>query len=126
MGIVFGVLFGKMVFGGFGRNVFNPAMVGRGFLYVSFGVQMTSGWLEPLRGFLAADEPGDFVRKHDLCLVDVRALKRFEARDLVQRLFLAVTAVSIWPKAVIMTTVRSGSWRLMVSTMPARRSVQSS
>jgi Na+-transporting NADH:ubiquinone oxidoreductase subunit B len=53
VGIVFGVLFGKMVFGGFGRNVFNPAMVGRGFLYVSFGVQMTSGWLEPLRGFPA-------------------------------------------------------------------------
>jgi Na+-transporting NADH:ubiquinone oxidoreductase subunit B len=27
IGIVFGVLFGKMVFGGFGHNVFNPAMV---------------------------------------------------------------------------------------------------
>jgi Na+-transporting NADH:ubiquinone oxidoreductase subunit B len=53
LGIVFGVLFGKMVFGGFGRNVFNPAMVGRGFLYVSFGVQMTSAWRSPLAGFPA-------------------------------------------------------------------------
>jgi Na+-transporting NADH:ubiquinone oxidoreductase subunit B len=53
LGIVFGVLFGKMVFGGFGRNVFNPAMVGRGFLYVSFGVQMTSAWRTPLAVFPA-------------------------------------------------------------------------
>ena len=57
VGIVFGVLFGKMVFGGFGRNVFNPAMVGRGFLYVSFGVRMTSGWRTPLAAF-----PGGLAR----------------------------------------------------------------
>ena len=28
-GIIVGVTFGKMVFGGFGQNIFNPAMVGR-------------------------------------------------------------------------------------------------
>jgi Na+-transporting NADH:ubiquinone oxidoreductase subunit B len=48
VGIVFGVLFGKMVFGGFGRNVFNPALVGRVFIYVSFAVPMTSKWVQPL------------------------------------------------------------------------------
>lgn len=48
VGAVFGVLFGKMVFGGFGRNVFNPALVGRVFIYVSFAVPMTANWLEPL------------------------------------------------------------------------------
>ena len=29
VGIIFGVVFGKMVFGGFGKNVFNPAISGR-------------------------------------------------------------------------------------------------
>jgi Na+-transporting NADH:ubiquinone oxidoreductase subunit B len=48
VGIVFGVLFGKMVFGGFGRNVFNPALVGRVFVYVSFGLPMTAKWVQPL------------------------------------------------------------------------------
>ncbi len=43
-GIVFAVMFGKMVFGGFGLNVFNPAMVGRAFLYISFPVAMTATW----------------------------------------------------------------------------------
>lgn len=54
-GVVFGVLFGKMVFGGFGRNVFNPALTGRAFIYVSFGGVMTAQWAEPYTGF-----PGGF------------------------------------------------------------------
>jgi electron transport complex protein RnfD len=40
---------GKMSFGGLGNNPFNPALVGRVFLFLSFPVQMTS-WPEP-RGF---------------------------------------------------------------------------
>ncbi|MFP4497470.1 MAG: RnfABCDGE type electron transport complex subunit D [Vulcanimicrobiota bacterium] len=53
LGAVFAVTFGKMVFGGFGRNIFNPAMVGRAFLYVSFGRHMTNMWVEPYSGFPA-------------------------------------------------------------------------
>lgn len=44
IGIAFAILFGKMVFGGFGRNIFNPAMVGRAFVYISFPVAMTASW----------------------------------------------------------------------------------
>jgi Na(+)-translocating NADH:ubiquinone oxidoreductase B subunit len=44
LGIVFAVVFGKMVFGGFGNNAFNPAMVGRAFLYITFPVHMTNQW----------------------------------------------------------------------------------
>jgi electron transport complex protein RnfD len=40
---------GKMTFGGLGNNPFNPALVGRVFLFLSFPVQMTS-WPVP-RGF---------------------------------------------------------------------------
>lgn len=46
VGSVFAVAIGKMVFGGLGANIFNPAMVGRTFLTVSFGVLMTS-WTVP-------------------------------------------------------------------------------
>ncbi len=38
---------GKMSFGGIGNNPFNPALVGRVFLMISFPVQMTS-WPEPI------------------------------------------------------------------------------
>ena len=50
VGIVVGVALGKMVFGGFGQNVFNPAMVGRCFLYVTFPIEMTNQWATPLWG----------------------------------------------------------------------------
>ena len=50
VGIVAGVALGKMVFGGFGQNVFNPAMVGRCFLYVTFPIEMTNQWASPLWG----------------------------------------------------------------------------
>ncbi len=33
---------GKMSFGGLGKNIFNPALVGRVFMLISFPVQMTS------------------------------------------------------------------------------------
>jgi RnfABCDGE-type electron transport complex D subunit len=44
VGALFGVVFGKMVFGGFGMNPYNPAMTGRCFVYISFPVAMTSYW----------------------------------------------------------------------------------
>lgn len=43
---------GKMTFGGLGQNPFNPALVGRVFLLISFPVQMTT-WPRPL-GFASA------------------------------------------------------------------------
>lgn len=44
IGMVFAIMFGKMVFGGFGYNIFNPAMVGRAFIYICFPVAMTATW----------------------------------------------------------------------------------
>ncbi len=52
LGIVFGIVFGKEVFGGFGRNVFNPALVGRAFIYVSFPKFLTIEWTKPFTGLL--------------------------------------------------------------------------
>lgn len=55
IGIVFGISFGKMVYGGFGRNIFNPAIVGRLFIYISFP-NTVNQWLNPrsLDGFAGA------------------------------------------------------------------------
>jgi Na+-transporting NADH:ubiquinone oxidoreductase subunit B len=54
-GIVFGVLFGKEVYGGFGKNIFNPALVARAFVYISFPSQLTISWANASIGF-----PGGF------------------------------------------------------------------
>lgn len=57
VGIVFGVVFGKMAFGGFAKNVFNPALVARAFVYVCFPNYMTIHWTQASTSF-----PGGLVR----------------------------------------------------------------
>ncbi len=46
VGVVVAVAIAKAVFGGLGKNFFNPALIGRVFLLISFPVQMTT-WFRP-------------------------------------------------------------------------------
>lgn len=46
IGSVFAIVIAKMLFGGLGNNVFNPAMAARAFLTASFGAAMTT-WTVP-------------------------------------------------------------------------------
>ncbi len=52
IGVIFAVIFGKMVFGGFGRNIFNPALLGRVFVCFTFGPYMMGEWPAPPLGVL--------------------------------------------------------------------------
>ena len=49
LGSFISIALGKIVFGGLGHNIFNPALVGRIFLMISYPVAMTN-WIVP-RGF---------------------------------------------------------------------------
>jgi Na+-transporting NADH:ubiquinone oxidoreductase subunit B len=55
LGISFGVVIGKEVFGGTGKNFLNPALVGRAFLYFAYPVQLSGDavWV-PVDGYTAA------------------------------------------------------------------------
>ena len=53
VGAVVAIGVAKMTFGGLGQNIFNPALVGRVFLLVSFPTWMTS-WSQP-KGLFGAD-----------------------------------------------------------------------
>lgn len=45
LGIAFGVMLGKEVFGGVGMNFLNPALVGRAFLFFAYPAQMTGDFV---------------------------------------------------------------------------------
>lgn len=47
LGGAFSILIGKMIFGGLGYNLFNPALVGRAFMTASFPLAMSAGWATP-------------------------------------------------------------------------------
>ncbi|KAB3529092.1 RnfABCDGE type electron transport complex subunit D [Alkaliphilus serpentinus] len=57
IGIIFGVAFAKEVFGGFGHNIFNPALAARTFIYVCFPEYLTVRW-----NIAASSFPGGFTR----------------------------------------------------------------
>ena len=57
VGAAFCIVFAKMAFGGFGRNVFNPAIAGRCFLYICFPATMAATWYAPF-----TDAPAGFAR----------------------------------------------------------------
>ncbi|MGP1587318.1 MAG: RnfABCDGE type electron transport complex subunit D [Treponemataceae bacterium] len=47
LGAFFAIVVTKGFFGGIGSNVFNPALAGRAFMFVSFPTQMGATWLDP-------------------------------------------------------------------------------
>ena len=57
VGVIFGVLFGKEMFGGTGRNIFNPALVGRLFITIAFPVTMTTAWQMPFTDAITSATP---------------------------------------------------------------------
>lgn len=50
VGMAFAIIFTKEVFGGFGRNFFNPALAGRCFVYICFPVALTGVWQPAAEG----------------------------------------------------------------------------
>ena len=51
----------KQAFGGLGRNIFNPALIGRAFLMGSWPLFMTTGWIKPTGGFMSGSPEVDAV-----------------------------------------------------------------
>ncbi|MDC7222317.1 MAG: RnfABCDGE type electron transport complex subunit D [Spirochaetales bacterium] len=123
-GIVFGVIFGKMVFGGFGRNVFNPALSGRAFVYISFGVPLTAGFVPPAGGF-----PGGL----SLWLHGVDTVSRATPRIALaagesfplSRLIFGTTAGSFGETSALLILLgaayliwkKAASWRIMAAVL---------
>lgn len=124
IGIIFGIVFGKMVFGGFGQNVFNPAMVGRCFLYITFPVALTNGWASPigdlLGGFASWSAEVDAVT-----LATPLTLLRTGQSASWSGLFLGNTAGSLGETSAILILICGGyiiykkaaNWRLALSCL---------
>ena len=53
VGGIFSISIGKQIFGGLGHNPFNPALIGRAFLQISWPREMTS-WINPFDGLTSA------------------------------------------------------------------------
>jgi electron transport complex protein RnfD len=61
LGGMFGMVFGKLVFGGLGNNVFNPSLVGRAFLQACFPVALTTWTAQRGAGGTFGLQPGNLA-----------------------------------------------------------------
>lgn len=57
IGASFGTFFAKSLFGGLGKNIFNPAMVGYIFVTISFPKYLNTQWLNPVTDTIGSATP---------------------------------------------------------------------
>jgi Na+-transporting NADH:ubiquinone oxidoreductase subunit B len=125
VGIAFGVFFAKGVFGGFGKNIFNPALAARCFIYVSFPVAMTTEWTTPFTAF-----PGGLLRFTPgidalTAATPMGVLKATGEHAGYAALFFGTipgsigetSALLILLAAVYLLVTKTANWRLMLSTL---------
>lgn len=133
VGIIFGVVVGKEIFGGTGRNFLNPALTARAFLYFAHAPFMTgqSIWT-PVDGYSGATILGSLAEAKNSSVADVAgALKvNYDGAPLLGDFSLSfmdyfwgncpgsmgeTSAFACLIGAVILIVTGVGSWRIMVS-----------
>lgn len=125
VGIVFGIVFAKGAFGGFGQNIFNPALVSRCFVYIAFPAFMTQTWANPFTGFPAGF--AEYKAGADLLTsaTPMIQLSHGEAIPGTLKLFLGniagsmgeTSALLILIGAAYLLVTKTASWKIMVSSL---------
>lgn len=129
VGIIFAVAIGKGAFGGFGRNIFNPAITGRLFIYVSFPTVLTTAWAIPAlidatSGIAGAFGTGGVSSVDAVSAATPLAMMRGGDIPSLLHLFLGFRAGSVGESSVLLIMLaatylivtKTANWRMIVST----------
>ena len=110
VGIIFGVVIGKEVFGGTGKNFLNPALTGRAFLYFAYPAQMSGDavWVA-VDGYTRATALGNAAIGLPLEVEWWDAFVGNMAGSMGETSTLAIALA-----AVILMATRIASWRIML------------
>lgn len=113
VGIIFGVVLGKEVFGGTGKNFLNPALTGRAFLYFAYPAQMSgdSVWVA-VDGYTRATPLGNAALGEDY---GVSWLDAFVGN--MPGSFGETSTLAILIAACILLATRIASWRVMLGVL---------
>ena len=113
VGIVFGVVIGKEVFGGTGKNFLNPALTGRAFLYFAYPAQMSGDavWVA-VDGYTRATVLGNAAIGEPY---GVDWLSAFLGN--IPGSFGETSTLAILVAAAILILMRIASWRIMAGVV---------
>jgi Na+-transporting NADH:ubiquinone oxidoreductase subunit B len=119
LGISFGVVIGKELFGGTGRNILNPALTARAFVYFAYPAQMSGDdvWVAvdgfthatPLTALTSADAA------MGVAVVEASWLDAFLGT--IPGSLGETSALACLIGALILVVTGIGSWRIMLSTL---------
>lgn len=119
LGVSFGVVIGKEIFGGTGRNILNPALTGRAFLYFAYPAQITgdSVWTA-VDGFSGATPLGALATADVATGMDVIEVTWMEAfLGTMQGSMGETSALACLIGAFILIVTGIGSWRIMAAML---------
>lgn len=117
VGIVFAVAMAKAVYGGFGRNIYNPAIAGRAFVYISFAVVLSSSYTTfgafgaKAVDIVAAATPLGLMRSGQSVPL-TQLLFGLKAGTLGEGMTLLVAAAAIY-----LIATKTASWRIIAATV---------
>ncbi|WP_319569136.1 NADH:ubiquinone reductase (Na(+)-transporting) subunit B [Cohaesibacter marisflavi] len=114
LGIIFGVLMGKEVFGGTGKNFLNPALVGRAFLYFAYPAAMSGDAIwTPVDGFTGATALGATALHGTQALADM-GLSWWDAFfGIMQGSMGETSALACLIGGIVLVYTRIANWRLI-------------
>ncbi|MCB1686572.1 MAG: NADH:ubiquinone reductase (Na(+)-transporting) subunit B [Pseudomonadales bacterium] len=109
IGIIFGVVIGKEVFGGTGKNFLNPALTGRAFLYFAYPAQMSGDavWVA-VDGYTRATALGNAALGQDYGVSWLQAFLGSMPGSLGETSTLAILIA-----ALVLVATRIASFRIM-------------
>jgi Na+-transporting NADH:ubiquinone oxidoreductase subunit B len=113
VGIIFGVVIGKEVFGGTGKNFLNPALTGRAFLYFAYPAQMSGDavWVA-VDGYTRATALGNAALGESYGVDWFAAFLGNMAGSLGETSTLAILVAGL-----VLVASRIASWRVMAGVM---------
>ena len=129
LGISFGVVIGKEVFGGTGKNFLNPALTGRAFLYFAYPAQMSGDMVwRAFDGYTSATtvlEADAYTGPTALSLAASKGMEALQQQWSWMEAFLGsipgsigeTSTLAIFIGGVLLLITRVASWRIMAGVM---------
>ena len=119
VGIVFSMAMAKGVYGGFGRNIFNPAIAGRAFVYISFAIALAAGYrsfgnfgIGAIDAASSATPLGAMRAGGSVPLLDLILGQRSGAMG--EGMILLILGAGVY-----LAATKTASWRIMVGSLAA-------
>jgi len=123
IGIIFGTLIGKEVFGGTGMNILNPALTGRLFLFIAYPAQISGEvWAKlpsdptlAVDGHTGATALSEFYSHGAAATADMSWMDSF--LGLMPGSFAETSTLACLIGAAILILSGVGSWRIMLGSL---------